>query len=689
MLAKAEVFCTNMHFSDNVCSNDGAGLCIESEKGGVQATVVASRFELNYANKDGGGLAVKLQGNITIFQTIFYRNTASSGGGLSSKDRCETVVIQSEFGRNQAFGMPQTDIEEDAACSLQDGGGSILSESSGGFTMFNSVIEHTRSSHGAGGGILHVSGSLFISNCRLDDGSAKIGGMIAVNSNAHLSLSHSSITESAAVLHGGGIYMSPFASYTLDYVTVSRCGVDSGHGGALYMDTVRRRNPSGTLTNCFITRCQALVFGGALYVRDASALHMSNVTVSDSIAYRGGGGGLYATRNLTMGLLAKINFSNNTAPYGKQYATPPVSVAVLNSGVYATQLQVSGPQHLILPPLKAHLLDSFNQSVTMENLQHASVQCIVSDRLSAAFSRVVINGTADFSDFSVTTRNRSVALWLVATGQDLLVNVSINLTFADCPPGTFQTQQGECTFCTEGKYSVLDATAGSCYDCPFQGASCSNHSVSVLNDHWYHSAAMSNLHEGRVSPVRCLPSFCGGGQPPNPPVCRQGRLASSPLCGACPDGHIQYPEHANCVHCQEADAGNITLLLLSSWVYLLIVYLLDSNSRQAELKILFFFLSSARVILGPSYNWTGWLRLSEGNLFSSVWHPCLFPMSIEASSAFYMLLVLLPLVQLAFTALVVGLMTKAGLIAKDRFDPNRFWRIGGLVIMFRSSLVPF
>jgi len=168
--------------------------------------------------------------------------------------------------------------------------------------------------------------------------------------------------------------------------------------------------------------------------------------------------------------------------------------------------------------------------------------------------------------------------------------------------------------------------------------------------------------------------------------CSAHRLNSSPLCGQCEPGYVQYPGSSACIHCERSDGGMATVILLLSWLFVLAVLWLSGgeNAHTAELKIAAFFLSSARVILGSSSNWTEWLRLFEGGGLTSSLATCVFALSPYDLSMLQLMFPFITFLQLAFTACIVAMLVRLGFVSLLTLSLNRFIRATCVLMMFRS-----
>jgi len=129
----------------------------------------------------------------------------------------------------------------------------------------------------------------------------------------------------------------------------------------------------------------------------------------------------------------------------------------------------------------------------------------------------------------------------------------------------------------------------------------------------------------------------------------------------------------------------VTLLLIASWLFVFAVMWLSAGkaSRTAELKVLFFFLSSARVILGSSSGWAERLRFLEGSVVVSTVSTCVVAINPYDFSILYMLFPVAALLQLLVTAGIAAAGVRLGVFPKFFSAGDRFLRTGTVLVMFR------
>jgi hypothetical protein len=142
------------------------------------------------------------------------------------------------------------------------------------------------------------------------------------------------------------------------------------------------------------------------------------------------------------------------------------------------------------------------------------------------------------------------------------------------------------------------------------------------------------------------------------------------------------------MHCTHTNGGMVLLLLLVSWLFVIVLIFLTSGKdvQTAELKVLFFFLSSSRVILGSSASWTQWLRFFEGSALSSTLETCVFAVSPYDMAVGSLLFPLVSLGQLGVTAVLVLSIRRLRWVTWPELNLNRFIRTGMALLTFRYKV---
>jgi len=241
---------------------------------------------------------------------------------------------------------------------------------------------------------------------------------------------------------------------------------------------------------------------------------------------------------------------------------------------------------------------------------------------------------------------------------------------------------GKCLGCaaTDG-YTLLESQT-QCQLCSVdRGIVCAKGLASVRFGYW---GFVSD--GGRVlQTAACLPEFCRGGDPPRG-ICAPNRRPDFPGCGQCDDGFVGHGTQPVCVPCTQSNGSWIFLLLLFSWLFAMVVLYLSTGKQTAELKVLLFFTSSARIILGPASGWLSAFVLLENGLQSAlgvgISNTCIFALSPYQMGAVQMLWPFVGIGELMLTTAGVRFVSWLW-PQRVEFQANMFIRAGIALCTFR------
>ena len=570
---------------------------------------------------------------------------------------------------------------------------------------------------------LNIAAATFIGN------RASYGGAIGITVQSGLILADSILTANVADLHGGAVYASIYFDSTL-YSSEFNANHALMDGGAMYITQPFGDTQVLTLEDLQFANNSAHRNGGALYFDGRSnRTDVASLLFIGNRAEHGGGGGIYWPSDRPN--VSDVVFVNNAAVYGWNEASD-VCYIISSGGpeFYANFTQYNGPSYAINPPLMVTLHDCLNQRVIASPFQSVDVKIVNSTVLGGAtvapvrqglalFEYVYLVDTSDPAVLVFTTTQpkslRSEPLVLKVGNCPLGTSYAAGVcdlcdagTYADgtttfcypCAPGHYSPNRGisECLECEIGSYSSINGSIA-CADCASSnaytlfngshkcqpcttGLECNAGHVSVAAGYWGYSIDNGTA----ISAVKCLAGFCLGGQPEHG-SCAAHRSPTSPLCGQCEDGFVSFLTSSECVECREHNAGMIALILALLWLCVLLVMYLSSgrNEQTAELKVLFFFLSSARIIMGESSTYTQWLGIVDSGGVINL-NVCVLALNPYNLSVLEMLFPLVGLTELAVTAVIVKLACYLGLVAPKWYNPNRFIRTAMALLSFRYTL---
>lgn len=185
----AELTLQNLTIAKGKASGGGGG--VYNAAGTL--TIVNSTFSTNSATLGGGG--VENRGKLTIANSIFSGNSVTSGnGGGVNNDTGGTLTIRdSTFSANSASSY----------------GGGVFNSGSGTLTVANSTFS-ANSADFSGGGVYNAGGTLTITNSTFSANSATngSGGGVLNSGSGTLTVTNSSFSGNTAGIVGGGVYIS-------------------------------------------------------------------------------------------------------------------------------------------------------------------------------------------------------------------------------------------------------------------------------------------------------------------------------------------------------------------------------------------------------------------------------------------------------------------------------------------------
>ncbi len=299
-------------FSDNVATVGGA---ISAHDSNIQ--LFKTTFNDNISEFGGGGAIFSRGGRLSVVDSNFQNNTASSGGAIDSEG--ELFVSQATFTNNNAIGET-------------NGGGAILSGGDGTRKFIrDSDFIGNRARVSGGGFSLQRNSTAFVNNTRFEGNVAGDGNDGSTNLSAHGGGIYNvgqlfvtgGVIESNSALNGGGGVGAEDGLVRLNGVTVQGNRAGSFGGGVsgvatdiTLIQTVFSSNrvnnemvPAGTLTTTDIR------VGGAVFAsgQEASGAGDYSVFIKESdftSNFAGHGGGAIAAEGVKLRIVDS-NFNDN------------------------------------------------------------------------------------------------------------------------------------------------------------------------------------------------------------------------------------------------------------------------------------------------------------------------------------------------------------------------------------------
>ena len=309
----------NCTFINNSATCDGGALYTGDQKGGgVNLTIINSRFYNNTAGLHGGAIANQMTGSL-IYNCTFDNNRAGQSGG--------TILMKEGPADNSI--IDHCNITNSQVLLAGDrwgaGGGSIsIGENDDNITISNCIIINSTVHNRFGGSVAvrSVNSSIInvtiINSTTLNEGSGSIhwSGAYGTLENVTIVNSSSRNIDNTKDANGGAVFWS--GSYgSLNNLTVVNTstyrnntgGTRAANGGAVYIT-----GTNVNLTNCEIVNTSASALngcsnGGAIYWNGANGM-MDNISVTNSTTLGSSGGAIYMFSN---GCTAyNVNITNST-----------------------------------------------------------------------------------------------------------------------------------------------------------------------------------------------------------------------------------------------------------------------------------------------------------------------------------------------------------------------------------------
>ncbi|MBQ7576984.1 MAG: Ig-like domain-containing protein [Synergistaceae bacterium] len=327
---------TNVYkFSNNTAANDGGAIYSESANIDIADVNISTR---NTATNGRGGFAASNYGTITVNNSSFSNQLASSGGALSANI---LNITSSDFTSNTSTAKETNTNKGGGAVSvITSSGGSLILNSvrftsntanyNGGAIFTNNAdvtaenvyltankTAQTSNNHG-GAMSLEGSGTKSLTQVTFAENESYSGG--AVYGYGALNITESYFRDNHAVSEGGAIYYNQTGgtnNFSLASSMFSSNAATAGRGGAIFVyadstsiesctfdqnSAINGTNAEGgairinggTITNCTFTRNQALTGsvnsrGGALAVYGTVTVSSCTFTLDNTATTYGGG----------------------------------------------------------------------------------------------------------------------------------------------------------------------------------------------------------------------------------------------------------------------------------------------------------------------------------------------------------------------------------------------------------------
>ena len=298
-------------------------------------------FTSNTGNRQGGGVYVNNNSQLSITNSTFSNNQADKGGSVYGAKNTDLKINNTVFSLSKA----------------KNGGGAIFIDENSGLNIFNchfinTIAEvdgggicgrgnviitrcnftNTIANKGSGGAIF-VQGTISVINSRFTNTTANSGSGGAIFGYGTISVLYSTFTDTSVKSEGGAIYGK--SRITVTNSTFRNTISISGDGGAIY-----NNNGGVFITDSTFKESTAGNDGGGIYGKSGI------ITITDSIfihttANTGSGGGIYSESGSVT--VTKSAFTTTTANSGSGGAIFGYgTISVINSIFTDTSVKSEG-----------------------------------------------------------------------------------------------------------------------------------------------------------------------------------------------------------------------------------------------------------------------------------------------------------------------------------------------------------
>jgi len=532
--------CYGMTFSRlrfiNNTAQRGAAFAFSSSNYGVQ---VMESYFFNNTAVTGGAIflgAYNGQGLLAGSNEIFFNasnlinNSASEGGGLTTYFENIVSLNDISFIGNRAtyFG---------GSVNLENSNFALFSST----TFTNNTVDGDASSIGS-----KSSNTINLTNTVISSNSASGCGTLFLKDQTVLSL------------------------YGTNIISNNTAGVA---GGAIYLDSAPLFSNFGYL---IVSSNEAMLGSAiALGLVTESENVINNVSISDNVATVGGTFFWLCTGICKEPLNTNVSFRNNSAPYGKTFATQLTNIYQVSE-----EYQVSVYDRPLSPSIVLTFFDFYSQEIVSDNITvtEAYVESYECDglvgSLTSSTSENPVNGVVTYNDISAFCNpNGQLTIEYIARPSlsyfDIsdpsyyyVVNTSV-WTFRSCNNGEKYTN-GACISCVNGSYSLMYEIDVGCQPCPDESFGCYGNQINLKPGYWRISTQSNTI-------LKCPYLGCMGGYGVDQQLCQIGY--ESVLCAVCSIGYYYNQDRNECLPCEGADVISPALILIFALLFIVLLAL--------------------------------------------------------------------------------------------------------------------
>jgi hypothetical protein len=509
------------------------------------SVIVSTDFIGNSATNGGGAVGLYLANyGLSLVRLRFVNNSAViSGGGMSLASSNYACQISECYFYNNA-----ADTGAGMYIGAYNGQGLLASNNQilVNATYFNSNV----ATEGAGVLVNNENIVAFSHVSFVDNIVTSLGAALSVNTNNVVNISNSIMTNNSIASGGiGGGALSSLASNIISVFssTFTKNSAIGGTGGAMLLQGSSKLTIVGV--NNFLNNSAAI--GGAIYGKliplwsssngtlilvgnealvgsaisltqfEDSETTLSNITMISNTATIAGTFFWLCKGTVSSNISSckepkhnRLQFIDNSAPYGKTFATQPIYIRT------STQYNVTEYNSPLQPPISLGLYDYYGQNAISDTLTSTTVDVINSNcdnyigTVSGGTTVVAGQGVVTFADI-FTSCNPGGNLTVRYTSQqsnyfsDFISDSEYNFkttsvwVFRSCHNGE-KFLNGACVSCNNGTYSLIYSEDQPCMKCPEEATECYANNINIAPGYWRVSETSNTI-------ISCPYLGCKGG----------------------------------------------------------------------------------------------------------------------------------------------------------------------------------
>lgn len=630
-----KMYVTNSLFQNNIVGISGVISFVQSV-----SIVENCNFTSNIAVKYSPGVSTSMS-NITISGCNFFNQSGYFGSfiSLATLSFAEITDCNFELGYSVEGGsiIIATSLAIITGCSFRDTSainGGVISVNTQAQAILTSVNVYNSTASGQGGVIYNAQSTVQIYYSRFEL-FAKTG--IYADKAALIEIIGTQFSNGSSSEDGGGVMCVSCVSIIISYC--SFIGMSAVNGGSLSM-YYQQNQPKPT---CFIEYTMFMDSkaqqGGAIFTIDynvtiENSSFVNNSAVGD-IDLWGSAGGVYSncdinqdcsltvknneflmnsakelggciTWRTTKPELSENTYINNSAIYGNEIASFPISMSVYSSDTFLTDFSLSdiAPGQLVSNSFSVVLLDHYGQIVKTDNTTTISLTSPSSDIIISGTTTITSSlGMVTFGSFYIYGKpGNNISMEITSPVINSTNYISVPLFLRKCLIGeTFSNNA--CVICSKGQYSI--DPNGPCLECLTEAVCYGNYTMVPKSGYWRSSMFSSIFYQCPL-----LEACIGGGDNNSlTGECKVGYWSN--LCQACSSGYSR-GSGGVCQKCPDIQENIAYLSLIIIIIVLCICLLVYINISLADkppsnytilIKILMNYIQIISIVASFNFEW--------------------------------------------------------------------------------------